>query len=66
MESDLQHSANGGDGGEEINIVYLWHMHAGGDGEGYIVTRNKRNGKGRVARKEKGKEKKRQAWQIYT
>ena len=27
--SDLQHAANGGDGGEEVYIVYLWHMHLG-------------------------------------
>lgn len=26
--SDLQHAANGGDRGEEVNIVYLWHMHS--------------------------------------
>ena len=28
--SDLQHTANGGDDCQEVDIVYLWHMHPGG------------------------------------
>ena len=27
---DLQHAADSGDGGEEIDIVELWHMHVRG------------------------------------
>lgn len=28
-----QHAANRGDDGKEVDIVYLWHMHIGGDSE---------------------------------
>ena len=27
--ADSQHAADGGDGGEEVDIVELWHMHVG-------------------------------------
>lgn len=27
--SDPQHAANRGDDGQEVDIVYLWHMHDG-------------------------------------
>lgn len=29
MGWDLQHAADGGDDGEEIDIVEFWHMHVG-------------------------------------
>ena len=29
---DLQHAADCGDGGEEIDIVELWHVHVGEEG----------------------------------
>ena len=33
---DSQHGADGGDGGEEVDIVELWHMHVGETG-GYMI-----------------------------
>ena len=37
--SDLQHTANGGDGCQEVDIVLFWHMHPGGKERVYELLR---------------------------
>lgn len=56
---NIQHAADCGDGCEEIDIVYLWHMHFGGHSEKYGNRQKRANStrRTRYRRLRRGKEK---------
>ena len=37
-EGDIQHAADGCDGGEEVDIVELWHVHVCRWDDGRVLT----------------------------